>query len=164
MNELQTKWEAYRKTRTGNYSFRSRTRYKGVYDALVSLGLKDGNSILDLGAGDCHFGRFCYESGWRGTYQPIDATIQGTDLEQWSGIMPKFQTEPWDWIVAIEVAEHLLDPLRFIRAMIGSARKGVIITTPNPRVVNVLDCDPTHVSVISSEQLESLGFTVEERS
>jgi len=46
----------------------------------------------------------------------------------------------------------------------GAAIVGAVITTPNPRVVNVLACDPTHVSVVTQQQLEALGWKVSQES
>lgn len=155
---FKEKWDNYRKTRKGDYAFRSRTRYNGVFGTLRNMGLKDGDSILDLGAGDCHFGQYCYQMAWRGSYRPVDATIGEHDLERWTA------PGKWSWVVAIEVAEHLLDPLRFIREATKAARYGVVLTTPNPRVVDVLKCDSTHVSVITAQQLHALNFTVSEES
>lgn len=155
---FKDKWDNYRKTRKGDYAFRSRTRYNGVFGTLQNMGLEDGHGILDLGAGDCHFGQYCFQRGWRGSYTPVDATIGGHDLEYWAA------NGRWKWVVAIEVAEHLVDPLRFIREATKAARLGIVITTPNPRVVDVLKCDPTHVSVITTEQLHALHFAVTEQS
>lgn len=150
------KWTKYLSERKATYEYRSRTRYRGVFDALLRLGLQDGHSIIDAGAGDCHFGRYLFESGWRGTYRPIDATIgSGVDLELWN---PELNSATF--CVAIEVAEHLIRPLRFIDRLKHAARAGVVITTPNCSVVDVLACDDTHVSVVTRQQLEALGFEV----
>lgn len=154
---FKEKWSEYLSSRRADYHFRARTRYKGVMDALVSIGLRDGNSVLDAGAGDCHFGRYLFEQGWRGKYTPVDATIgpEGTDLELWDP-----EKGLTSFCVAIEVAEHLINPLRFIERMQFASRMGVVVTTPNCRVVDVLGCDPTHVSIITKEQLEHHGFEV----
>lgn len=155
---FRCRWEAYRKTRKGNYAFRARTRYAGVFAKLQEMGLKDGHSVLDLGAGDCHFGRYLFEQGWRGSYIPKDATIgKGIDL-----------TNYWprgaNFIIAIEVVEHLIKPLPFLDRISDAAKNGAVITTPNPRVVDVLACDPTHVSVVTEEQLTALGWSVSQES
>jgi hypothetical protein len=159
LGSFRGRWEKYRKTRRGDYAFRARTRYAGVFAKLQEMGLADGDGVLDMGAGDCHFGRYLFEQGWRGSYCPRDATIgKGYDLESWT---PKAQ---WTWVVAIEVAEHLIDPLTFLRKLTRGAKKGAVITTPNPRVVDVLRCDPTHVSIITEEQLTALGWNVSQES
>jgi hypothetical protein len=149
------KWTKYLSERKATYEFRARTRYRGVFDALLSLGLQDGHSILDAGAGDCQFGRYLFERGWRGQYKPIDATISGEDLDYWDP-----DRKSAGFLVAIEVAEHLYNPIRFIHRLQDAAITGVVITTPNCRVVDVLACDETHVSVITQPQLEHLGFEV----
>jgi hypothetical protein len=48
--------------------------------------------------------------------------------------------------------------------MIAKARRGVIVSTPNPEVVDVFACDETHVTAISRTFLEMAGMTVEARS
>lgn len=154
---FKDKWMRYLADRRGTYAYRSRTRYKGVYDKLRAMGLEDGHSILDLGAGDCHFGRYIYEQGWRGTYRPVDASIDGTDLE-------RYRLPDWPWIVAIEVVEHLIRPMDFLSGMVAHASRGAVITTPNCRVVDVVGCDPTHVSIVTIEQLRALGFAVKTES
>lgn len=152
------KWTKYLSERKATYEFRARTRFSGVFDKLLALGLSDGHSILDAGAGDCQFGRYLFESGWRGRYEPIDATIgDGIDLNHYCSTLGERKTS---FCVAIEVAEHLIDPLLFLRKLQGAANLGVVITTPNCRVVDVLACDATHVSIITVPQLEQLGFEV----
>jgi hypothetical protein len=64
----------------------------------------------------------------------------------------------------VEVVEHLHRPERLLFEMVQAARRGVVITTPNSEAVDVLTCDPTHVSVVPAWGLELMGFTVERAS
>ncbi|MEV0387051.1 hypothetical protein [Nonomuraea sp. NPDC050643] len=42
----------------------------------------------------------------------------------------------------------------------GQVTKGVVVTTPNPEVWDVLAMDPTHVSPITTAMLEAWGFRI----
>ena len=152
------KWEAYRDSRVGTYEFRARTRYKAVAECLRGLGLRDGHTVLDVGAGTCQFGRYLRQQEWAGLYIPVDAVLDGVDLERWPG------TRPVDFVVSIEVLEHVKKPERLLTVLTESAARGVVITTPNPEAVDVLKCDPTHVSVVRPEMLASRYFRVERHS
>ena len=152
------KWEQYRDARRGTYEFRARTRYKAVADRLFALGLDDKHSVMDVGAGSCQLGRYLRARGWRGLYIPVDAVLDGVDLETWEphrGVA--------DFVVSLEVVEHITIPHRLIGGMVRAAREAVVLTTPNCEAVDVLTCDPTHVSVIRATELEP-DFTVERHS
>lgn len=149
------KWTAYRDTRKATYEFRAQTRYKAVADKLLALGLYMTASILDVGAGSCQFGRYMRERGWRGMYIPIDAVIDATDLETWQ---PYYLA---DFVVCIETLEHVESPRRLLGICERTARHGLVVTTPNPEAVDVLKCDPTHISSISPDALETRGLSVE---
>lgn len=151
---LMDKWRRYRDSRRGTYEFRSRTRYAAVYDRLAAMGLRDGATVLDVGAGSLQFGRYLADRGWQGKYIPVDAVLDGTDLDDWESPVA-------DFIVCIEVLEHLRRPGVCIRELCLSAVSGVVITTPNCEAVDVLGCDPTHISVVELSLLESYSFTVE---
>jgi SAM-dependent methyltransferase len=153
-------WEEYRDSRRATYEYRAQTRYRGVADKLFEMGLEDWHTVLDVGAGTCQFGRYLRERGWRGLYSPVDAVIDGVNLESFR--LP-FCVRV-DYVVCMEVLEHLHN-WEWLFSMIDSvARRGFVLTTPNPEVVDVLKCDPTHVSVIHPGWLECRGMTVERRS
>jgi hypothetical protein len=152
---LIEKWKHYTETRRGTYEFRARTRYRAVADRLFAMGLHDAHSLLDAGAGTCQFGRYLQERGWYGEYVPVDAVVCGTDLERWH------PTRQYDFCVSIETVEHLQNPFRLIRALRMASRLGTVITTPNCDAVDVIGCDPTHVSIVPGRLLAREGFNVE---
>lgn len=152
--EHRQKWEHYRDTRQGTYEFRARTRYKAVAHRLYWLGLRCGDSICDVGAGEQQFLQYLYDRGWYGEYRPVDAVIDGTDLET-------FNPRPATWYVCIEVLEHLHDWQRLLDLMRAAATRGIVITTPNHLAVDVIGCDPTHVSIVKPEDLLRRGMTVQ---
>jgi hypothetical protein len=153
-----TKWTNYRDARKATYEYRCATRYKAVAERLFALGLRDCHTVVDVGAGSCQFGRYLRERGWRGIYSPVDAVVDGVDLETW---LPAWQS---DFVVSIEVLEHVLAPMRLLAACSCASRVATVITTPNPEAVDVIKCDPTHVSVVTPSDLAARMFTVERHS
>ena len=103
------------------------------------------------------FGRYLHERGWNGLYAPVDAVLDGTDLENWNP--PRA-----DYFVAIEVVEHIHDPWALIISMTNAARNSVVLTTPNSEVIDVITCDPTHVSIVPALELWDMGYTVTKHS
>ena len=146
------KWVKYMRDRVGDYAFRSRTRYKSVAIELAVLGLSDEHLLVDVGAGTTQFDYFLRtDMGFNGRYLPVDATLDGTDLETWTpAVVP-------DFAVAIEVIEHLHDAERML-GILEHVKIASVITTPNPAVVDVIACDPTHVSVIPEGLLRRRGW------
>jgi hypothetical protein len=159
MSEHVEKWTDYMNTRRGDFEFRSRTRYAAVAKALFASGLKDGDLIVDVGAGTCQFDHHLRTvEGWQGRYLGVDAVLDGTDLNVWQPMMKA------DFFVCIEVLEHLVNPERMMRLMTTYADKGVVCTTPNPDAVDVISCDPTHISVVPSQIFTDHGFVPMARS
>lgn len=147
-------WEAYLAERTGTYAFRCR-RYRAVHRALARHGLADGDIVYDVGAGMCEFGRFLFtQVGWSGRYVAVDGAIDGTDLDEWT---PRDDAHAF---VAIEVLEHLRDPLCMLALLERRTTKVSVITTPNPETVDVLALDSTHVSPIAADDLRARNWSV----
>lgn len=143
----------------GTYEQRA-PEYDTVANWLMNLGLKDDDLIVDVGAGSCDFDHYLRTSGaWRGRYLPIDGATIGINFNE---RLPYtyLPNAPADWYVAIETLEHIYDPERVVRAMRQRARKGMVVTTPNARSVDVIAVDPTHVIAITPEMLYDWGFTV----
>lgn len=159
MDNHHAKWMQYMYDRRGDFEFRSRTRYAAVAAALVDMGLKDGDLIVDVGAGSCQFDHHMRTvEGWCGRYLGVDAVLDGTDLNVW---VPKMRA---DFYVCIETLEHLEDPERMVQLLHNHATKGVVVTTPNPDAVDVLRCDPTHISVCPRSMFEDYGWACWARS
>lgn len=133
----------------GTY-FNRRPEYMMVARELFMMGIQDDESVLDVGAGSCDMDQYLRtECDWRGKYIPIDGVIDGVDLNSW---VPQKGLQV-DWVVCIETIEHVFDPERLVRLCLALARKGVVFTTPNPDVVDVLAVDCTHFASITKEQL-----------
>ncbi|MFD9517874.1 hypothetical protein [Streptomyces sp. NPDC059979] len=128
-------------------------RYQVAADRMTAGGLCDRHSVADVGAGHTELD-VCLrtEHGWRGRYLPVDRWAGDVDLETWEPPMR------FDWLACLEVIEHLNDPARLVRMLQDSAECGVVITTPNPAVVDVLALDPTHITPVCREDLARLGF------
>lgn len=135
----------YLDQRTGTYEFRTQ-RYKSVADKLLEMGLKNGDLVVDLGAGRCEFDRYLHSRGVYARYMPIDASIDGTDLNDWTAK----RLHP-DFYVAIEILEHLENPQRLMLVMENSVRWAMVVTTPNSSVVDTLAMDSTHVTPMFEE-------------
>lgn len=134
--------EGYLSSRQGSYEFRC-IRYKGVVDKLHHLGFGKYDTVVDIGAGRQQLESYLRnERGWKGVYIPIDGSIDGTNLEEWVPLRRE------SFMVAIEVLEHLHTWERMMMIMENFAIMGSVATVPNPATVDVLGCDPTHVSVI----------------
>lgn len=157
MSAFIEKWESYRDSRQGTYEYRCRTRYKAVADKLFVMGLRNCHSVRDVGAGTCQFGRYLRERGWTGDYLPVDAVLDGTDLAT-------CRIHPADFIVCIETIEHLHNPFEMIGKIMRAARRGCVLTTPNPDTVDVLGCDPTHISFVSAWDFQLMGLRTNEHS
>jgi hypothetical protein len=144
--------------RRSDYRFRCR-RYAITAQLLAAGSLADDQTLVDVAAGwtelDFHLRT---ELGWRGRYIPVDGAIDGVDLDQWVPPCPR------DWFVALEILEHLDNPERLARALLGHAQAGVIVTTPNPAVVDVLAMDPTHRTAITADELRRWGLHTEATS
>jgi hypothetical protein len=154
-DDLIVSCDAYLGARTGRYEWRA-IRYRA---ALEHIQPDDTDTIVDVGAGWTEFD-YCLraEFGSRCRYIPVDGCIDGTDLEVWT---PPREA---DWFVALELLEHLHDPDRLVAAMQEKARKGIVISTPNPMTTDVLGMDPTHVTPISAARLAGYGFSSTEES
>lgn len=150
----------YLSRRVGTYDFRCR-RYDAVIEKMNLLGVAEWDVAYDLGAGMCELDRRLRDRGLHLRYVPVDGCIDGTDLNDWT--LDPGRIPPADVYVAIEVIEHLQDPLALCYRLFERARKGVIVTTPNARRVDVLGMDETHRWALTDTMLQAAGFQVEAR-
>jgi hypothetical protein len=150
--------DQYLSDRTGKYEYRA-VRYRAAAEWMIVNGLTHNDTVVDVGAGMTEFD-FCLrtEYNWRGRYIPVDGGIDGTDLNVW---VPPREAH---YFVALEILEHLLDPLRLAKELLDKATRGVVVSTPNPRTTDVIGMDPTHVSEVNVADLESVGFYVSEET
>lgn len=148
----------YLAARTGKYEWRA-IRYRAAADLMMTIGLDDSMTVMDIGAGWTEFD-YCLraEYDWKGRYIPVDGGIDGTDLEKWT------PSRTVDWMVGLEIIEHLDNPGRLLDHMWSFSMIGVVLSTPNPRTTDVLGMDPTHKTAISPFWLQRKGFTVREAS
>ncbi|WP_431043342.1 hypothetical protein ACQUSR_16590 [Streptomyces sp. P1-3] len=133
--------------------FERKARYEVAADRMRRGGLCDRDIVVDVGAGYTELD-VCLrvDHGWRGRYVPVDGWLDGTDLEVWK------PEDTFGWFAALEVLEHLKDPGRLVEEFKAKATRGFVITTPNPNVVDVLAMDPTHITPLSRDVLESWGI------
>lgn len=156
--------DSYLAARTGCYEWRCE-RYDAALRAMYELGLDDDCTVFDVGSGWGEFGARLHTGDHLGAipssrarYVPVDACIDGTDLNRWK------PARAADFFVALEVIEHLDRPARLLNAMQRQATKGVIVSTPNPRTTDVLGMDETHVRSVDRFTLRAWGFEVREVS
>lgn len=148
--------DQYLSDRTGKYEYRAE-RYRTAIEWMLVHGLDDSMTVVDVGAGMTEFD-YCLraEYDFRGRYIPVDGGIDGTDLNKW---IPPREAH---FFVALEILEHLAEPMRLARVMREKAIRGVVISTPNPRTTDVLGMDPTHVAEVHEHDLIFGGFDVKE--
>jgi hypothetical protein len=130
-------------------------RYAVAADRLTAGGLCDLHTLADVGAGGTELDYLLRaQRGWRGRYLPVDRWTgsPGLDLDRW--VPPR----RWDWFACLEVLEHLASPMRLLDVMCDAAAAGVVVTTPNPDVVDVLALDPTHRTPVTRQQFASAGL------
>lgn len=159
MTNHLTACDDYLASRTGKYEWRS-VRYEAASAAiLLSEQLTDDSTIYDIGAGWTEFDyHMRTRLNWKGRYIPIDGGIDGTDLNYW---YPRRDVE---FTVALEILEHLEDPGALVELLQWRTKHRMVVSVPNPRTVDVLAIDPTHITVVTREMLESWGFNVVERT
>lgn len=155
--EIFERCNAYLAGRRRTYEDRI-PRFRAAFGTLWNqLGMRDGDTLIDLGAGHCEFDLYLRQAvNWRGRYLPVDGALDGTDLQDW-----KPTVQP-DLYVLMEVLEHLPHPFRLLQRL--EPRKGILITTPNPEVVNVIAIDEDHRTEIHPNELITRGFQVERQS
>lgn len=151
--------DSYIDERAGKYEYR-KVRYDAAIEWMKANGLRDGMTVVDVGAGMTEFG-FClmHDHGFNVRYIPVDGGIDGTDLETW--------VPPRDahFFVALELLEHLYHWERLLANIMARSLIGTVISTPNPYTTDVIEMDPTHVRVVWPDDLEEgFGMKVEERT
>jgi SAM-dependent methyltransferase len=115
----------------------------GTHAAVAALvDPPDGGTVLDAGAGEGAFTEWLFSHGYnavaagieRQQYRFPGASFVQTDLDQ--GL--PFSNSSLAGIVAVEVLEHLENPLRFFREATRCLSDGgwLVVTTPNVRSIS----------------------------
>jgi glycosyltransferase involved in cell wall biosynthesis len=100
--------------------------------------IPDGASVLDIGGGPGWIARELLKKGCRVTvveaHAPRIADPNVTVIEQNLDDEPTYQVKPHDYILMLDVIEHLKDPELFIerlRRQFDYQSKTIVLTTPN---------------------------------
>lgn len=160
MTRTKRYWQNYLANQPSYGSYKDRIpEYRLVAYELFLMGLKNDMTIIDVGAGYGDFGRYLNESeDWKGSYVPLDGSIDGVDFNEW---VPDSDLKA-DFVVSIETIEHIDNPSRLVDIFKDIATVGIVVTTPNPEVVDVLAVDPTHVYPVWADELSLWGAEVKE--
>lgn len=123
--------------RTSYFSPITRKRYEELLDSFEPY--RKTNRILDIGCGYGFFLEIAREKGWE--VYGSELTEQACEsckkkgIHTFLGELPEnnFDKESFDVVVAIEVLEHLRNPLAYVKEVFHLLRKGglLYLTTPN---------------------------------
>jgi SAM-dependent methyltransferase len=101
----------------------------GAYAFFRRYVLMPWESCLDVGGGSGAGAGLLRQRSKR--VKSIDQDLRLIKFGVELGSVEDFDTNAFDWCVAIDVVEHVEDDLRFIRELWRVAKKGVFLTTPN---------------------------------
>lgn len=150
---------AYLNERTGKLEYRF-LRYSAVADELYAAGMNDSHLLIDVGAGMCDFDFYLRTvRGFKGRYLPIDASIDGVDLESYSTHHKRLPKA--DFVSCIEVLEHIHLPKLLSDELQAATRVRLVVTTPNTDElgpVAVREMDRTHVHPLYRTDLLTYGY------
>eukprot|EP00906_Rhabdomonas_costata_P031664 RCo044696 len=105
--------------------------------ARFMAGLMRNQTVLDLGCGLGHYGKFFRRYfpdirwlGLDGSEQVEEVTSNLVRFADLSEGLPLDVQRPWDWVISIEVAEHIPRPgeAAFVYNLLRWARVGVVVT------------------------------------
>ena len=149
------------------------------------------DSVLDVGCGDGTFVRFCAESGAEVFFADVDAekiagvehSLQGSPARALHALVTDANPLPLpdarvNKVIAMEVLEHVEDPVQFVRELVRVGRPGAqyLITVPDPLGENVQKElapsayfeRPNHIRIFQRDEFEKLlvdaGLVVEQRA
>lgn len=139
-------------------------------DFLATLDTPDEYPILDFGCGTSDMPKLVRELGW--TYVGVEPSSAARDILEAQGVTVADSLDnvaryaPFRSVVAIEVIEHLPDPIRIldeISALLVPEGK-LFVTTPNADSLALLirgkrwrqAANPTHLTLFSKQGLSTL--------
>ncbi|MBM3458065.1 MAG: class I SAM-dependent methyltransferase, partial [Armatimonadetes bacterium] len=103
-----------------------------------------GKSVLDIG---CNYGYFTHEAVQYGAREAVGlernpelaevartvAEIKGGPVRIVEGTLETANfSEPFDWVLVLNVIHHIPDPFQFMRMVAGLARERVVVEFPMP--------------------------------
>ncbi len=106
-----------------------RTALPGAYAFFARYVLFPWESCLDVGGG-LGVGRRVLMARSR-RVRSIDADARLTQFGVDPGRIEAEPTSGFDWVVAVDVVEHVQEDAAFVRQLWRVARKGIYLTTPN---------------------------------
>ncbi|WP_301100472.1 class I SAM-dependent methyltransferase [Propionivibrio sp.] len=137
----------------------SRAWYRIFLERLVRAGLRKACRILDYGCGNGHFLEFLKERGY--------TQIVGYDPYAMRFNDPGVLQEKYDWVIAIDVIEHVEEPRAFIGLMLNFLNPAgrLCIQTPNADGIILESAEdfihelhvPYHRHILSRQGLVDLG-------
>ncbi len=158
-----------KKDNPAKYLSKFHASYFGIFDELQN---KKNKAILDVGCGLGYLTFVLNKLGHKVTGLDVssnaikyakenfgDLFVQGT-IEQYLPLTGN----SFDYIIASEIIEHLLDPVDFIQKLINLVRPGgkIIITTPNKDYMNenaiwYTDLPPVHLYWFSKKSIDVIA-------
>lgn len=156
---IPAEYQDYLVARYRSYDERA-IRYRITAHIMLRMGMTLGDSVLDLGGGDAEMEKCLREEfGFEGVYYNYDYTTEN-DLYEFIALAHEFCP---DFIVSLETIEHL-QPFyarRLLRVARETAITGVVMTTPDATVQDVLAMDDTHLWGATARDFEAAGYEVQ---
>lgn len=90
-------------------------------------------TILDVGAGLGNGVRLLNGAGFQAVGIDIDPALADAGVGYYTNT-EDYADREWDYVCAIDVIEHVIDDLDFLRELLRMARRGVYVSTPNELV------------------------------
>jgi len=102
----------------------------GTYETIIK-NLPKNINILDLGCGDKHAGRIFESLGNKVHFSDVKKlNINNFTQLDFNSVLP-FKNKEFDYVISIDVIEHLENPYLFLREVNRITKNGFFISTPN---------------------------------
>ncbi|MBM4370246.1 MAG: hypothetical protein FJ098_01230 [Deltaproteobacteria bacterium] len=109
-----------------------------------------GPHVLDVGASDGYGVRILQEAGFASSgidIAPLHESVKNTDISAIPG-------GSWDWVLAVDVVEHVANDILFLRHLLRVAKRGAFFSTPNWNVCR--GANPHHIREYSPQEIKAL--------